>query len=125
MTTSQETKVRTTVVTDLEQLDQMYKGSYYTITGAGGELSEWTKGYTEYLQQEQIGTPKEFFIFKGDQMNHKYQLAGSVAYDKDLTFISFPLDDLDVGKLAMFKIRMQDRWFDDIVDNNERHMKGE
>lgn len=125
MTTSQETQVKITTITDLDQLDQMYKGSYYTITGAGGDLQEWVNGYIDYLQKDEIGTPKEFFIFKGEDMNRKYQLSDPVAYNKDLTFISFPLDHLDVGKLAMFKIRMRDRWFDDIVDNNERHMRGQ
>ena len=34
-----------------------------------------------------------------------------------LTFLLFPLTDLNTGKLAMFKMRMQDRWFDDIINN--------
>ena len=34
--------------------------------------------------------------------------------------MAFPLDGLDVNKLAMFKLQMRDRWFDDIVDNNAR-----
>lgn len=111
-------------VTNLEQFDEFYKGSYYTITGAGGPLEEWTKGYEELLQKENIGTPTEWYTFKGSQMNEKYSLSGSIAYQDDLTFIAFPLTGLDGGKLAIFKLKMQDRWFDDIVDNNERHMKG-
>lgn len=113
-----------TKVKDLSKLDEMAKGSYYTITGAGGDINEWVKGYTEYLEKEQIGTPKEFFTFTGKQMNEKYQLSNSVAYRDDLTFLSFPLDNLNTNRLAMFKIRMQDRWFDDIVSNNELHMMG-
>ena len=30
------------------------------------------------------------------------------------------LDGLDVGKLAIFKLQMGDRWFDDVVDNDLR-----
>lgn len=32
----------------------------------------------------------------------------------------FANDGLVIPKLAMFKYAMQDRWFDDIVDNNAR-----
>lgn len=37
--------------------------------------------------------------------------------------LMFPLDGLNVGKLAMFKIRFGVRWFDDIVDNMERRVR--
>lgn len=111
-------------VTTPEEFEMLYKGSAYTVTGAGGPLEDWMTGITNALQENKIGEPKVFYTFKGKQMNEQYGLSGKVAYDNDLTFLSFPLDNLDIGKLAMFKIKMQDRWFDDIVDNNERHMKG-
>ena len=101
-------------------LDKAYNGSYYTITGAGGDLEEWKNGYQELLNKEGIGTIKEWITFTGSDMNTKYNLTGDNAYPNDLTFLAFPLDGLDIGKLAIFKIRMQDRWFDDIVDNNRR-----
>ena len=34
-----------------------------------------------------------------------------------LPFLLFPLTDLNTGRLAMFKMMMQDRWFDDIINN--------
>lgn len=103
-------------------LDELYANDAYTITGAGGELNGWVEGYNNLLEKENIGTPTKFYTFKGSLMNAKYDLTGEVAYDKDLTFLAFPLEGLNVGKLAMFKLRMQDRWFNDIVDNNHRHM---
>ena len=108
----------TSDVSDL--LDKAYNGSYYTIIGAGGDLQEWKDGYQELLNKEGIGTIKEWITFTGSDMNTKYNLTGDNAYPNDLTFLAFPLDGLEIGKLAIFKIRMQDRWFDDIVDNNRR-----
>jgi len=53
-------------------------------------------------------------------MNDYYNLTGSNAYQNSLNFLAFSLDNLNINKLAMFKLRCQDRWFDDIVDNNRR-----
>ncbi|WP_300924534.1 hypothetical protein [uncultured Clostridium sp.] len=99
-------------------LDKAYNGSYYTIIGAGGDINEWKEGYQKLLDEHNIGTIKEWITFKGSDMNNKYGLTGDNAYPNDLTFLAFCLDGLDINKLAIFKIKMQDRWFDDIVDNN-------
>lgn len=103
------------------KFDEMYNGSYYTITGAGGDLEEWKSGYQDLLNKEGIGTITDWRSFTGEEMNNYYGLYGDNAYPEDLNFLAFPLDGLDIGKLAMFKIAMQDRWFDDIVDNNCRN----
>ncbi len=42
-----------------------YEGSYYTILGCAGDLNEWTSGYSDMLEHLSIGTPKEFYTFKG------------------------------------------------------------
>ena len=72
------------------------------------------------LDREGIGTIKEWESFKGKEMNNEFHLTGSNAYQNDLTFLAFSLEGLDIGKLAIFKLQMGDRWFDDIVDNNQR-----
>ncbi len=100
-----------------------YNGSYYTILGCAGDLGEWTAGYKELLETRGIGTPKEFITFKGADMNEFYGLTGSNAYNDELTCLMFPLNALDVAKLAIFKLRAGDRWFDDIVDNNQRRQE--
>lgn len=100
-----------------------YNGSYYTILGCAGDLAEWTAGYKELLETSGIGTPKEFITFKGADMNEFYGLTGSNAYNDELTCLMFPLNALDVTKLAIFKLRAGDRWFDDIVDNNQRRQE--
>ena len=99
-------------------LDSAKEGSYYTITGAGGTLAEWTDDYDKMLSEKGIGIPKKWFTFKGKDVNEKYNLQGDNKFKEDLTFLAFPLTDLDVGKLAMFKLQMQDRWFDDIIANS-------
>ena len=101
-----------------QDLDLLYNGSAYTITGAGGDLNEWVKGYEKLLTEENIGTPQKWYTFKGKVMNDKYDLSGDNRYPDDLTFLCFNLEGLNVGKLAVFKLKMQDRWFDDIVNNN-------
>lgn len=100
-----------------------YDGSYYTILGCAGDLNEWTAGYQELLATIGIGTPKEFITFKGADMNEIYGLTGNNAYDDGLTFLMFPLDGLDVPKLAIFRLQAGDKWFDDIVDNNRRRQE--
>jgi len=106
-----------------EMFNAAYKGSYYTIVGCGGELAEWTEGYTQMLEEGGIGRPSRFITFKGADMNMHYGLTESNAYPEDLTCLMFPLDGLDGGRLAMFKLQMRDRWFDDIVDNNRRRQE--
>lgn len=100
-----------------------YNGSYYTILGCAGDLDEWTAGYKELLETRGIGTPKEFITFKGADMNEFYGLTGDNAYNDELTCLMFPLNALDVAKLAIFKLQAGDRWFDDIVDNNQRRQE--
>lgn len=99
---------------------KMYDGSWFTVEGAGGDLNEWKTGLQDMLNEQSIGTIQEWATWKGEEMNEFFNLTGNNAYPDDLTFLAFSLDDLDIGKLAMFKIRFGARWFDDIVDNNAR-----
>ena len=101
-----------------EMLRAAYEGSYYTIVGAGGDQKEWQDGYNKMLREQGIGEVTKWIAFTGKAMNEEFSLTGDNKYPDDLHFLAFPLDGLDVGKLAMFKIRMRDRWFDDIVSNN-------
>lgn len=107
-------------MTEMNKFDRAYNESWYTITGCGGDLNEWKKGYIEMLNDSGIGTPKKWIDFTGKEMNEMYDLVDKNKYPDDLHFLAFSLEGLNVGKLAMFKLRMEDRWFDDIVDNNAR-----
>ena len=96
---------------------ELYDGSYYTITGAGGALKDWIIGYTDMLTKSGIGIPEKWVTFSGSDVNVAYNLADENVFADDIVFLAFPLTGLDVGKLAMFKINEGDRWFDDIVNN--------
>ena len=98
-------------------LEEAYNGSYYTITGCGGDLKEWKDGYQKMLDEQEIGKINKWVEFKGKDMNNEFELTGEEKYPDELNFLAFSLDNLDIGKLSMFKLRMQDRWFDDIVNN--------
>jgi hypothetical protein len=96
-----------------------YQGSYYTILGAGGDLSQWVAGYTDMLQAAGCGTPGHWYTTTGQAINEYAATKGTVSdpFQADLTALMFPLDGLNGGILAMFKLQNGDRWFDDIVNN--------
>ena len=96
------------------------KGSMYTIVGAGGNVQEWVNGYHQLLDKAEIGKPVEWFISKGKDVNEEFKLEGVHRFPEDLTFLFFPLDGLNLSELAMFRLRMKDRWFDDLIDNSTR-----
>ena len=100
------------------ELAALAETSAFTIEGAGGDLAEWVIGVTGLLTEKEIGTPRKWMTFTGKQMNDVFGLAGKNRYKSRLTFLAFSLDGLDIGKLAMFKLRFGARWFDDIVGNN-------
>ena len=103
-------------------LREAYNGSYYTILGAGGDLQEWVDGYNQMLAEEGIGKPTAWFYAKGAAVNKEFGLTGNETFKARLTILFFPLDDLDIGRLAIFKLRMSDRWFDDVIDNSLRRL---
>lgn len=101
----------------LSMLKELYEGSAYTIIGVGGELNTWVDGYQELLDEKGIGKVEDWYVFTGKDLNTEYGLTGEDAFDEDIRFLAFPLTGLDVEKLAIFRIRMGDKWFDDFVDN--------
>jgi hypothetical protein len=112
-----------------EDLQKAYDGSYYTILGTDGPLDDWVNGYEGLLHDKEIGAPREWFTTTGESLNaFAAKIAGGPIIPRDrfkseLIILLFPLTDLHVGRLAIFKIAMQDRWFDDIIDNMEAEMR--
>lgn len=99
-------------------LKQAYDKSYYTIVGCGGNLNVWKESYEKLLKLENIGTVTEWIQFTGEDVNYIFDLKGDNRFKDNLVFLAFPTDNLDIGKLAIFKLNMHDRWFDDIIDNS-------
>jgi hypothetical protein len=109
----------------LVHLGTAYEGSWYFIAGAGGDLAEWTKGYEDLMVEAGIGKPKKWYRTVGAAINRYaerggFAVAHTDTFRDDLPCLLFPLDGLDIGKLAVFKVRMEDRWFDDVIENMRR-----
>ncbi|MBO7735988.1 MAG: hypothetical protein J6S67_25690 [Methanobrevibacter sp.] len=92
-----------------KMLDAAYLGSYYTITGCGGDLNDWINGYEKLLREQNIGKPKEWLHFTGKDMNEKYGLTGKNRYANDLNFLAFPIEELNDG-IIKFKMQMVKKW---------------
>ena len=111
-------------VADLQKADA---GSYYFIAGCGDPLEEWVDGYEERLEQRECGKPVKWYRTNGATVNsYAFQkkrtpfLHHNDLFADDLTCLLFPLDGLNIGRLAIFKVGMQDRWFDDVIMNMRR-----
>lgn len=108
---------------DVADLQKAYEGSYYFIAGAGGDPQEWVTGYEDLMVQREIGKPVQWFKTNGATINgfaaHKKGrlIVDTDQFPGDLTCLLFPLDGLNAGVLAIFKLQMEDRWFDDVVQN--------
>ena len=106
----------------LDDLNKAYEGSYYFIAGAGGDLDQWLDGYHDLLAEKEIGKPARWFKTTGAAVNmhamtKKGQITESDCFPLDCTILMFPLDGLAMDRLPIFKIAMQDRWYDDVIQN--------
>jgi len=106
-------------------LERLENGSAFTVSGAGGNINDWAIGLKKMLKDKNIGHVDIFYTWTGKFMNETYKLSGKVAYPDNFVFIAFPIEGMDIGKLAIFKMEFGARWLDDIVDNNTRHMEEE
>lgn len=108
-------------------LNPAYSNSHFTICGAGGDRQEWIDGITTLFEEKGVGTPKEFIFITGADVNayaeHRIEFAGTGYvkaedyFQPDLTILMIPTDGLYMGRLALLKVNMEARWFDDIIDN--------
>ena len=102
-----------------------YEGSYYTILGCGEPLDEWVAGYTD-MMRDRVGVPIGWVQTTGAAINQFARTSGvdirpDDRFAAELIVLMFPLDGLDRGVLPIFKLTMEDRWFDDVVDNMRRN----
>lgn len=103
------------------ELDKLADSSAFTIIGAGGDLKEWMGGINEMLKTLGIGEVDHFYTFKGDVLNDRFYLRPENRVKKDLTFLCFKIDKLNIGKLAVFKMKFGAAWLDDIIQNRLQH----
>ena len=103
-----------------ETLEELYNNSAFTYEGL---TEESIKDLVDYLKDFYKPELAEVTVYvtSGKLMNDHYNLTGSNRYPDDLNIVSLKLDNFnDVGRLAILKLRIGARWFDDIVDNNAR-----
>lgn len=107
---------------DAELCDTLYNGSAWTWEGMSTDEENLEAIADWFAEQGCPLTSNDFYITTGATMNaYCGGLKGRNAYQKDLTILSIPLDNItDVNKLVLKKFQVGARWFDDIVDNN-RH----
>ena len=99
-----------------ELFEKAYKGSYYTIIGVADE-KEYKEGYQKIFDEQKIGKIKKWYSFTGKEFNDYYEPVGTDRFRDGVHFLAFPLESLNVNKLAILKLQLGDRWFDDIVNN--------
>lgn len=101
------TQERTIIkVNTKEQLDELYNCSAMTWEGLREE--SFQQALEECGTDDAIG-----YVVKGKVMNEFYGLTGNNAYPNDLNIFS-------IDKVKVLAILFGARWFDDIVDNNQR-----
>lgn len=111
-----------------DELGQAYQGSYYTIRGAGGEASDWIEGYEKLLAEAHIGRPTQWFKTTGGDVN-AFVLKSNIIpqpddlFQNDVTLLMFPNASLHMAKLVLFRVKAEDAWFDDIIDNMKRRAR--
>lgn len=115
---------------ELENLEVARENSYYTIVVGPEDLEVWINGYEEQLAAAGIGVPKEWFRTTGATVNAFAEkvkgrtIRNRDKFPEDVEILLFPLNDLNIGKLAIFKIQWQDRWFDDVIANMHPYYLG-
>ena len=79
---------------------------YLVFQGCGGPLQEWFDGINEILINENIIKNKVEKMYSFDNHN--------------LTNIAVPLDNMDLGKLAIVRLKLRKAfgtmWFSDYID---------
>lgn len=104
----------------MNKFEEMYSGSYYTVylgLVAKDGVDMWKRHYQDLLFDDNIGDIEKWVKFTGEEMNEYYDLTGKNAYVKESIFIAFDIKNLDIVKLSALKLRLGDKWFDDMVAN--------
>ena len=104
-----------------EDLEKLYSTSGFTFEGLLCEkecLDDLTKFLDEFIKPE-VEVLKIYRI-TGKLMNEYCDLVKDPYPDK-LSIVTIPLDQLcNIPKLAIVKINVGARWFDDVIDNNKQ-----
>lgn len=119
--------MRVVKVENFEQFKELVDDSAFTWLGMTSDIGN-LKAIEKAFKEANVMDPDqemEVHTWTGAQGNEWMGLIRD-PYPKDLTCLSFPLDQFNnIGTLSMLKIQLDARWLDDIYDNNLRHERGE
>lgn len=103
-----------------KDLKHLYDTSAFTFVGLMTDDKN-IQLMLDSLKEYGLKDTPDIYVVEGSLMNSYYGLTKD-PYPEDLHIVALPVDQFsDVGRLAIFKLRIGARWFDDIVDNNEYH----
>lgn len=101
-------------------LTELYNDSAFTIEGYDTseehlkELLNWIMEYSKFKRED-------VYVISGSLMNMAYGLTGDNAYQRDCNIVCIKLSDLESPMdLAIPRFTIGGRWFDDVVENNQR-----
>lgn len=108
-----------------EDLQELYKDNSFTFVDfsiGSDSLSEVVAFMKEAgVLKDEIKTVT-FDVVSGAFMNRAYSLVGDTKYKDHINIVAIKLGHFkDIHKLALIKLQIGARWFNDIVDNNAVH----
>lgn len=107
-------------IVEKNDLDRLYNDSACSFEGMAPLNDDERKTLIRLLNQYNVNTKNiEFNTISGKTMNTIYRLTGDNAYSDNFHILSLTGLKHDAN-LGAFRARYGCRWFDDIVDNNER-----
>lgn len=104
---------------------KLYGDSAFTWEGIALYDDEDAQKVVDFFEEQGFLTDNprhEVVLYKtsGLDFNRFYKLTGDNRYPSDLTIVSIPLYYLDISNMIPIQLKFGARWFDDIVDNNQR-----
>lgn len=101
-------------VSKKEELDLLYSKSAFTYIGINRES---IPDLVNWVEENSSNKVEEVYVIQGSLMNKEYGLLKD-PYPNDTNIVSIMLED--IVSIVIKKFEIGARWFDDIVDNNER-----
>ena len=109
-----------------QDLEELYEDSALTFesTVVDKENLDWL---VNWLHEHNCEMKEyDFYVITGELMNVYYGLTGNNAYPDNLTILCIKLSDLtNFNGIVLPRFEIGGRWFNDVVDNNIAHERGE
>lgn len=106
-----------------EDLHMLYEGSAFTILWLLDNSKEYDSLENYLFEECWLHAPDEFVVYKasGESINHEFKLKGKNKFPNDLNVVLLPLSNFndEIGKLAIVKLQVWARRFDDVINNSK------